>query len=88
MGRLVLLTSSECHLCDHARAVLDALVLERQLDWCEVQADTPEGRRLALTVPPLRPVLLAPDGNVLAYGRLSAKRLRRTLDAAQANSAA
>jgi hypothetical protein len=88
MSRLMLLTAPECHLCDHARAVLDALVLERHIDWCEVDGETPEGRRLAATVPPLRPVLLAPDGNVLAYGRLSAKRLRRTLDAAQANSAA
>jgi hypothetical protein len=87
MSTLVLLTAPECHLCEHARGVLDGLVAERGIDWREVHADSPEGLRLASTVPPLRPVLLAPDRNVLGYGRLSAKRLRRTLDADGASRA-
>lgn len=88
MTQLVLLTAPNCHLCDHARHVLDALVDERHIDWREVRADSPEGRRLASAAPPLRPVLFTPDGHVLGYGRLSAKRLRRTLDAAEASSVA
>jgi hypothetical protein len=34
---------------------------------------------LAAAAPPLRPVLFDPAGRVVAYGRLSAKRLRRRL---------
>jgi glutaredoxin len=81
MNSLVLLTAPNCHLCDHARQVLDALVAERGIAWREVQTDSCEGRRLASTAPPLRPVLFTTDGHILGYGRLSAKRLRRALDA-------
>jgi hypothetical protein len=49
------------------------------LSWHEVDADSDERRRLAPSAPPLRPVLFDPDGRVIAYGRLSAKRLRRQL---------
>lgn len=88
MTQLVLLTAPSCHLCDHARHVLDALVDERHIDWREVPADSPEGRRLASAAPPLRPVLFTADGRILGYGRLSAKRLRGALDAAAASSVA
>jgi hypothetical protein len=47
----------------------------------EVDAESAEGRRLAAAAPPLRPVLFSPDGRVVAYGRLSATRLRRPLRA-------
>lgn len=79
MNALVLLTARDCHLCAHGRDVLDALAAEGLLSWREVDADCDEGRRLAATAPPLRPVLYGGDGRVLAYGRLSARRLRREL---------
>jgi hypothetical protein len=79
MSPLVLLTSQDCHLCAHGREVLGALASEGLLSWREVDADSVEGRRLAAAAPPLRPVLFNPDGRVVAYGRLSAKRLRRRL---------
>jgi glutaredoxin len=78
---LVLLTAPDCHLCEHAHEVLAAIAAERDLSWCDVSVDSSEGRRLAAAAPPLRPVLFASDGHILGYGRLSAKRLRRELDA-------
>jgi hypothetical protein len=83
MSALVLLTAPDCHLCEHAHEVLAALAAERDLSWCDVAVDSSEGQRLAATAPPLRPVLFTSDGQILAYGRLSAKRLRRELDAAE-----
>lgn len=76
MSALVLLTAPDCHLCEHGRAVLDEL----GIDWREVTGNTTEGARLAATAPPMRPVLIADGGRVIAYGRLSLKRLRRQLD--------
>jgi hypothetical protein len=75
----LLLTASDCHLCEHAKDVL----AELGLDWREVHADTPEGRRLAATAPPLRPVLYDAEGTCVAYGRLSARRLRKQLRSAE-----
>ena len=74
---VILLTAPGCHLCDHARRVLDELGLE----WREVTSDSPEGKLLAAGAVPLRPLLLRPGGDVIAAGRLSAKRLRRDLGA-------
>ena len=75
MSPFVLLTSAGCHLCGHGRQVLDEL----GLPWREVDAESEEGRGLGLTAPPLRPVLFDADGRVLAYGRLSLRRLRREI---------
>ena len=75
MTTLRLLTAEDCHLCDHAKTVLDEL----GVSWREVAADSDEGRRLTAAAPPLRPVLYDADGRMLAYGRLSARRLRKTL---------
>lgn len=76
MSGLVLLVAPDCHLCGHARAVLEGLGVY----WREVGDDSPEGRRLAAAAPPLRPVLFALDGRVVAYGRLSSRRLARGLE--------
>jgi hypothetical protein len=75
MSELVLLTSPDCHLCGHGRKVLGDL----GADWREVSTDCEEGRRLEAAAPPMRPVLYAGDGRVLAYGRLSGRRLRKQL---------
>jgi hypothetical protein len=75
MSELVLLTAPDCHLCEHGRGVLDEL----GVDWREVSTGSDEGRRLEATAPPMRPVLYAIDGRAVAYGRLSARRLRKQL---------
>ena len=75
MTPLTLLTAPDCHLCEHAKAVLGEL----GADWREVDSESPEGRMLAASAPPLRPVLYGAEGHVIAYGRLSLKRLRKQL---------
>lgn len=84
---LTLLTAPDCHLCRHAVEVLGGLDAEIGLDWVEVGEDTPRGERLAQGAPPLRPLLVAGDGRLLAAGRLSAKRLRRDLGGGAAGGA-
>jgi hypothetical protein len=79
MRPLVLLTAPDCHRCAHAREVLDTLAAEGLLRWRELDADSVDGARLAATAPPLRPVLLDETGAVIAYGRLSQRRLVREL---------
>lgn len=75
---LTLLTSHDCHLCEHSKAVLTELQAEGLLAWCETADETPEGQALAAVAPPIRPVLFY-EGRVLAYGRLSDRRLRKQL---------
>jgi hypothetical protein len=87
MNTLTLLTAPDCHLCAHARDVLDSLAADGLIHWRELDADSDEGSHLAAAVPPLRPVLLAADGHVLAYGRLSRRRLARDLARAQLDDA-
>ena len=79
MTDLLLLTSTDCHLCEHGKQVLDELAGEGLLSWRALDDHSPEGRALARGAPPLRPVLFDEDGRVLAYGRLSAKRMRKQL---------
>ena len=82
MRPLVLLTAPDCHLCEHGRAVLDELADAGVCAWRGVESDSPEGRALAAGAPPLRPVLFDADGRVLGYGRLSKRRLQKTLSRA------
>lgn len=84
MRALVLLSAPDCHLCRHARDVLDALEADGLLRWRELDADSLEGQRLAAGAPPLRPLLLDANGAVIAYGRLSQRRLARDLDSVPA----
>ena len=79
MTDLVLLTAPDCHLCDHGKQVLDQMADEGLVSWREVDGESDEGLALTATAPPLRPVLFGEDGRVVAYGRLSAKRLRRAV---------
>jgi hypothetical protein len=83
MTPLMLLTAPDCDLCAHAREVLDTLAAEGLLRWRELDADSVEGARLAATAPPLRPVLFDATGHVIAYGRLSERRLVRSLGRAR-----
>jgi hypothetical protein len=73
MSALLLLAAEDCHLCEHGKAVLDKLGLA----WREVDAASAEGERLVAVAPPMRPVLFTSDGRLVAYGRLSLKRLRK-----------
>jgi hypothetical protein len=79
---LLLVTSPECHLCAHAREVLERLGGETPLTVREVDAGSEEAQALAARGVPLAFLPLLWDGKrVLAYGRLSERRLRRELAA-------
>lgn len=73
---LLLVTASGCHLCEHARGVLEELgVAARVVDVSSPEVDALAARGVPL---PFIPVLT--DGNrVIAYGRFSARRLRHEL---------
>ena len=79
--RVTLLTQADCALCDHARAVLARVAADHPLHITEIGLATDEGRQLALDAG----VLFAPGvllgGRPFAHGRLSERKLRRTLTA-------
>ncbi len=72
----VYVTGADCHLCAHGREVLARL----ELPVREIDVESDEAAALAEAGVPLSflPVLLDED-RVLAYGRLSEKRLRKEL---------
>jgi len=76
---VTLLTRSGCALCEHAKNVLARVGRDHPLTVTEVDLDTPPGRDLALR----HGVLFAPgfllDGKPFGHGRLSERKLRRTL---------
>ena len=73
---LVLVTGRDCHLCEHARNVLAGLGLSAR----ELDVESDEASELARSGVPLAFLPVLWDGSrVLAYGRLSERRLRREL---------
>lgn len=76
IGRLLLVTAADCHLCEHARSVLIGLGVEVR----EIPVDSTEARGLAERGIPLAFLPVLTDGErLIAYGRFSAKRLRKDL---------
>ncbi|MFC4004380.1 glutaredoxin family protein [Prauserella oleivorans] len=77
---VTLLTQPDCHLCEHAKDVLARVARDHPLEVIEVDLRTTEGRRLADGAG----VLFAPgvllEGRPFAHGRLSERKLRKTLD--------
>lgn len=77
--RLTLLTAQDCHLCEHAREVLEHVAADGAVEVREVGWDTPEGTGLRTRQPsPFAPALYA-RGDLVGYGRLSERALRRRL---------
>lgn len=81
---VTLLVQPDCSLCDHAKQVLARVAVDHPLTVRELPLDTEEGRAMAER----GGVLFAPgifvDGAPFGFGRLSEKRLRRTLAAGSA----
>lgn len=76
MTELVFVTTEDCHLCEHGRGVLDELGIERR----EISDNSDEAATLAASGIPLSFMPVLTDGErVIAYGRLSGKRLRKEL---------
>ncbi|MGW5063658.1 glutaredoxin family protein [Streptomyces sp. NPDC004096] len=76
---ITLLTQADCTLCDHAKDVLAEVAADHPLSVTEIDLGSEEGQRLALHAG----ILFAPgvllDGLPFSYGRLSERRLRRSL---------
>jgi glutaredoxin len=79
---LTLVTASDCHLCEHARHVLDRIGHDVPFSLRTVDVESAEAQALAEQGIPLSflPALVE-GGRLLAYGRLSEKRLRKELAA-------
>jgi glutaredoxin len=76
---VTLLTQADCALCEHAKEVLARVGADHPLTITEIDLAGAEGERLAAEAG----VFFAPgillDGRPFGYGRLSERRLRRTL---------
>jgi hypothetical protein len=76
---VTLLTQGDCAMCDHAKQVLARVAADHPLEVAEIGLATAKGQELALR----HGVLFAPgvllDGAAFAHGRLSERKLRRTL---------
>jgi glutaredoxin len=76
---VTLLTQESCAPCEAAKEILERLGREHPLDVREIDITTTEGQQLAA----IGGVLFAPgvllDGQPFSYGRLSERKLRRTL---------
>ena len=73
----VLLTAADCHLCEHARAVLQRLSADIALQRTEMSWNDPDAaalvRRDGIPFPPA----LYVDGELWGHGRLSERALRK-----------
>lgn len=74
---LIYVTGADCHLCEHGRGVLATIGLPaREVDAQSAEAAALAARGIALSFLPV----LTDGEHVLAYGRLSEKRLRKDLE--------
>lgn len=77
---ITLLTQHDCGFCDHAKGILGQLGRTYPLRVTEVDLASAEGRRLARTAGVLFAPGLLVNGAPFSHGRLSERKLRRTLD--------
>ncbi len=78
--QITLLTQPSCGFCDHAKEVLSRVGQDFPLRITEIDLAGEEGQLLAARAG----VLFAPgvlvDGESFSFGRISERKLRRTLD--------
>lgn len=72
-------TAPVCHLCDRGRHVLDELSQHLTLEIVEIDLDSEQGRQLLATHRFAFPPAVIVDGQLVAHGRLSTRRLARLL---------
>lgn len=77
---VVLLTQEHCSFCDDAKRLLDRLAGEYELAVREVDLNSPEGEALARDAGVVLPPGIILEGDAVAHGRPSERRLRRELD--------
>lgn len=77
---VVLVTSPGCHYCGHAREVLERVADDVDLDVVEVDLASTEGAAAQKRFRPPYPPLVLIDGEFFGYGRISERKLRKTLE--------
>ena len=79
MTAVTLLTQEDCGYCEHARQVLARVGEDHPLEITEISLTSGQGRALAAQAGvQFAPGLLV-EGRPFGYGRISERRLRRTL---------
>ncbi|MHB8378319.1 MAG: glutaredoxin family protein [Acidimicrobiales bacterium] len=84
MTEITLLTMTSCRLCDDAKVVLDRVALDFDLTIESISMDTTRGRALMIEHQLIFPPGVLINGAPFSYGRLSERRLRRTLECQRA----
>ena len=77
-SRLTLVTTADCHLCDHARSVARRLAAELEFEVEELAWESHEADVVRRDGIPFPPALYAGD-QLLGYGRISEGGVRRRL---------
>ncbi|MFG1710975.1 glutaredoxin family protein [Nonomuraea sp. M3C6] len=76
---ITLLTQDDCGYCDHAKQVLANVAADYPIRVTEIDLASDEGRRLAEEAMVLFAPGLLVDGEPFGHGRISERKLRRTL---------
>jgi len=79
MTEITLLTQEDCGYCEHARQVLARVGKDHPITVTEIDITGEEGRMLAARAGVVFAPGLLVDGRPFGYGRISERRLRRTL---------
>ena len=79
MTEITLLTQEDCAYCEHAKQVLARVGEDHPLKITEIGIRGAEGRALAARAGVMFAPGLLVDGRPFGYGRISERRLRRTL---------
>ena len=79
MTEITLLTQEDCGYCEHARQVLARVGKDHSLEVTEIDITSRPGQMLAARAGVVFAPGLLVDGRPFGYGRISERRLRRTL---------
>ncbi|MHB1534111.1 MAG: glutaredoxin family protein [Acidimicrobiales bacterium] len=79
MVRITLLSAPDCEMCERAKAVLERVGQDVDLEVEELSAQTERGRQLMVEHRVAFPPGVLLGGKPFSYGRLSERKLRREL---------
>ena len=79
MTEVIILTTTDCALCEQAKEVARRLAPEYALEVRDVPLRSEEGARLSVSAAAPFPPVVFLDGVPFSYGRLSERKLRKAL---------